>query len=37
MLAYHYHCGNSPEPSLSGRSSMSAWLGGLGGFIRKGV
>ena len=37
MLAYHYQCGNPPEPSLSGRSSMSAWLGGLGGIVRKGV
>ncbi len=35
MLAYHYHCGSPPEPSLSGRSSMSAWLGGLGGHCQE--
>ena len=37
LLAYCYLYGNSPEPPLSGRSSMSAWLGGLGGIVRKGI
>ncbi|MFN9905619.1 MAG: hypothetical protein ACK56F_05755 [bacterium] len=28
--------GNSHESSQAGRASMSAWLGGLGGFVRMG-